>query len=326
MPHQEEDMTKSPRIPSSQITPESVYLSRRRFLRVLGAGTAGAALLAACRTAGLPTPTLPPEATGATLPIPTGGGTDEYGTLLTSEQDVTHYNNYYEFSTSKSGIDGLSKDLVLEPWKVEVSGLVHQPRTYDIDDLVTRFDSQERIYRMRCVEGWSMVIPWEGFQLSRLIDEVEPMTSAGYIRFVSLFDPTQMAGQNSTFFPWPYEEGLRMDEARHELTLMATGLYGKSMPPQNGAPLRLVVPWKYGYKSAKAIVKIEFTEQQPATFWNRIAPDNYGFYSNVLPSVASFQSTERRIGESGRVQTQPYNGYEGWVSGLYAGMEQKVNS
>jgi methionine sulfoxide reductase catalytic subunit len=314
---------KLPDIPSSEITPEGLYLSRRRLFTTAALGMAGAALLAACKSAGIPATALPGGLLNATS-VP--GSTDELGGLLTPETDVTHYNNFYEFSFSKTGVADQAKNLILEPWKIEVSGLVRNPKTYDIDDLRTRFASEEPIYRLRCVEGWAMVIPWQGFQLSRLLDEVEPMTSAGYVRFVSLLDPAQMPGQNDNSFPWPYEEGLRLDEAQHPLSLMATGLYGKPLAPQNGAPLRLVVPWKYGYKSIKSIVKIELVEKQPATFWNQLSPLDYGFYSNVNPEMdypRFNQASEIRIGLNQRIPTQMFNGYESEVAGLYAGMDPR---
>ncbi|MBN2257536.1 MAG: protein-methionine-sulfoxide reductase catalytic subunit MsrP [Anaerolineaceae bacterium] len=315
-------------IPSAEITRESDYLSRRRFLKNLSIGAAGAAFLAACRSSGVTQPAL--DATPGSTPAAayTGGQRDELGRAITSEQSITTFNNYYEFSTNKDGIGELSRNLVTSPWQVEVGGLVHQPRTFDVDELIRLFPPEERIYRMRCVEGWSMIIPWQGFQLSKLIDAVEPMTSARYIHFVALHDPVQMPGQESDYFPWPYEEGLRLDEARNELTLLSTGLYGRPLSPQNGAPIRLVVPWKYGYKSIKAIVKIEFREEQPATFWNTIAPDEYGFYSNVNPAVDHprwSQNTERIIGQPVRIATLPFNGYGDQVRSLYEGMDLKEN-
>jgi sulfoxide reductase catalytic subunit YedY len=312
---------KIPVIPSSEITPEATHLSRRKFFKTAGLSITGAAFLAACKAAGLST------STGLPGGIPTNsssGLTDELNAPLTTEADVTHYNNFYEFTFDKHGVAELAKNFITDPWKVEVGGLVHNPKTYDIGDLVKRFSPEERIYRMRCVEGWAMVIPWQGFQLSKLLDEVEPMTSAAYVCFVSLLDPSQMPGQKNNSFPWPYEEGLRLDEARHDLTLLGTGLYGKPLAPQNGAPLRLVVPWKYGYKSIKSIVKIELLEQQPATFWNRISPLDYGFYSNVNPGIdypRFNQASEIRIGQNGRTTTLMFNGYEAEVAGLYAGMD-----
>jgi len=311
-------------IPSSEITPESIYLSRRRFMKTAMLGAAGVTLLAACQAAGLPSSSTPAGLPAGTVAVPTSGLTDELGAPLTSEQDVTHYNNYYEFSLNKEDVSDLAKGFITDPWKVEIGGLVRNPRTYDVSDLLTRFSFEERIYRLRCVEGWAMVIPWQGFQLSKLLDEVEPMTSAKYVHFVTLLDPAKMPGQKSSYFPWPYEEGLRLDEAQHRLTLLATGLYGKPLAPQNGAPIRLVVPWKYGYKSIKSIVKIELLEEQPRTFWNEISPSDYGFYSNVNPEIdypRFNQTSEIRIGENTRVPTLLFNGYESEVAALYAGMD-----
>jgi sulfoxide reductase catalytic subunit YedY len=316
------------KIKSSEITPESAYLSRRRFFKTAALGAAGAALLAACKTNDIALPTQGGASTGTPAATYSGSQTDELGRMLTSERDITSYINYYEFSTDKSGVGELARNLVIQPWQVEVSGLVHRPGTFDVDDLISRFTLEDRVYRLRCVEGWSMIIPWQGFQLSRLVEAVEPMTSAKYIRFVTLNDPSQMPGQKSNYFPWPYEEGLRLDEARHELTLLSTGLYGKSLTPQNGAPLRLVVPWKYGYKSIKAIVRIEFVEEQPTTFWNTIAPNEYGFYSNVNPAVDHprwSQNTERIIGVPSRIATLPFNGYSDQVRSLYTGMDLEEN-
>ncbi len=317
-----------PKIPSSEITPESIYLSRRRFFKTAALGIAGAALLSACRSDDIPLST--PSGSRAVTPesVYSGSPTDELGRLLTTEKDITSYNNYYEFSTDKSGVGELARNLVTRPWQVEVTGLVHRPGIFDVDDLIRDFTSEERVYRMRCVEGWSMVIPWQGFQLSKLLDAVEPMTSARYLHFVTLDDPLQMPGQKSSYFPWPYEEGLRLDEARHDLTLLSTGLYGKALTPQNGAPIRLVVPWKYGYKSIKAIVRIELVEEQPATFWNNIGPNEYGFYSNVNPAVDHprwSQKTERMIGIPSRIATLPFNGYSERVRSLYDGMDLEEN-
>ncbi|MCX8063247.1 MAG: protein-methionine-sulfoxide reductase catalytic subunit MsrP, partial [Anaerolineales bacterium] len=286
---------KSVPIRSAEITPKSLYLRRREFLKLGAVGTA-AALLAACSSANSPLPT-------ATTPVcqTPQPGQDEYGDPLTLYEAVTNYNNYYEFSTDKEAVARLAKDFQTRPWTVEVGGLVAKPRVFDIDDLLTKYPQEERIYRLRCVEGWSMVIPWLGFPLSKLLKEVEPLGSARYVSFVSVSRPEEMPGMRSSFYPWPYREGLRLDEALHDLTILATGLYGEVLPNQNGAPLRLVVPWKYGFKSAKAIIKIELTELQPATFWNLIAPDEYGFYSNVNPQKPHprwSQATERRIGES----------------------------
>jgi sulfoxide reductase catalytic subunit YedY len=218
----------------------------------------------------------------------------------------------------------MSKDFKTSPWEVKVDGLVNKPQTYGIEDLLKKFPQEERIYRLRCVEAWSMVIPWMGFPLSALLKEVEPLSSAKYVGFQTIFDPDQMPGQKSRFYPWPYQEGLRLDEAMHDLTILATGLYGKPMPNPNGAPIRLVVPWKYGFKSIKAIIRIELVAEQPDTMWSTIAPHEYGFYSNVNPEVSHprwSQASERRIGEGGRRPTLMFNGYAEEVAHLYDGMD-----
>jgi methionine sulfoxide reductase catalytic subunit len=306
--------------PSSEITPEAVYLSRRSFLRAAGLFGLGAALTACGAKP-------PAAATSGPQPV-AGGSTDERGDPLTDFDAITHYNNYYEFSTGKEAVADLAAEFNTRPWTVEVGGLVHKPGTFDIDQLLEAYPQEERIYRLRCVEGWSMVIPWMGFELGRLIDQVEPMTSAAYVGFTTILDPEQMPGQSSPFYSWPYTEGLRLDEARHGLTLLATGLYGQALLPQNGAPLRLVVPWKYGFKSIKAIVRIDLLETPPATLWNTVAPNEYGFYSNVNPEVAHprwSQASERRIGEGGRRETLMFNGYADQVAELYAGMDLRVN-
>ncbi|RME89310.1 MAG: protein-methionine-sulfoxide reductase catalytic subunit MsrP, partial [Anaerolineae bacterium] len=245
-----------------------------------------------------------------------------------SYQDITHYNNYYEFTTDKQGVARLAENFKTSPWEVEVTGLVHNPKTYGLEDLLKRFPQEERIYRLRCVEAWSMVIPWNGFPLASLLKEVEPMSDARYVRFEALYDPEQMPGQKNPFYPWPYQEGLRLDEAMHDLTLLATGLYGELLPPQSGAPIRLVVPWKYGFKSIKAVVKIELVAEQPATLWSTVAPNEYGFYANVNPNVDHprwSQKTERRIGELGRRPTLMFNGYAEQVAHLYEGMDLAEN-
>ncbi len=307
-----------PQIPSSEITPQSVYLNRRAFLRTAAFVGAGA-LLAACS----------PAAVDEEPPAPTNAGLvkDERGDSANTYTDITHYNNYYEFSESKTEVARLAQDFKTSPWTVEVGGLVSNPRTYDIDDL-RAFSQEERVYRLRCVEAWSMVIPWTGFPLNQLIKEVEPLGSAKYVQFTTLEDPASMPGLSSPFYPWPYVEGLRLDEARHDLALLVTGLYGEDLLPQNGAPLRLAVPWKYGFKSGKSIVKIEFTETQPATFWNQIASNEYGFYANVNPTVSHprwSQATERRIGEDRRRDTLLFNGYSEQVAQLYSDMDLAVN-
>jgi sulfoxide reductase catalytic subunit YedY len=252
---------------------------------------------------------------------------DELGDPANSFEDITHYNNYYEFSTQKEAVNSISQDFTTEPWTVEVSGLVNNPKTYGIEDLL-KFPQEERIYRLRCVEAWSMVIPWTGFPLASLLKEAEPTSEANFVRFETVYRPEEMPGQKSPFYPWPYQEGLRLDEAMHDLTILATGLYGMPMPNPNGAPIRLVVPWKYGFKSIKSIVKIELTAEQPATLWNSIGSNEYGFYSNVNPERSHprwSQASERRIGELGRRPTLMFNGYAAEVASLYEGMDLIVN-
>ena len=303
-----------------EVTPKEVYLSRRRFLKQMGITGLGA-FLAACAPQDLPTGSVP-EA------IPTNGNSDELGNALTDYQAVTGYCNFYEFTTNKEKVDELAQDFVTEPWSVSVEGLVENPRTYSLEDILSTFNQEERIYRMRCVEGWSMVIPWLGFPLNQLLDEVQPTGDARYVAFKSALVPEQMDAATSGMFPFPYLEGLRLDEARHDLTLLATGLYGEALPPQNGAPIRLVVPWKYGFKSIKSIVRISLVADQPPTLWNTVAPQEYGFYANVNPAVDHprwSQATERRIGETGRLETLLMNGYAEEVMPLYEGMDLSVN-
>jgi sulfoxide reductase catalytic subunit YedY len=278
---------------------------------------------------GFPTPpaTSAPTSEADAAALKVGPGADELGDPLTSLEAITNYNNYYEFSLDKQAVAAKARDFITSPWEVEVGGLVHKPQTFDVDDLLARFSQEERIYRMRCVEGWSMVIPWQGFRLADLLKEVEPMSKAKYVRFETLYDPEQMPGQKSGWYTWPYAEGLRTDEAMHDLTLLATGLYGKSLLPQNGAPLRLAVPWKYGFKSIKSIVKIDLVEEMPVSLWMAAAPNEYGFYANVNPDVPHprwSQASERRIGETKRRRTLPFNGYEDAVAQLYEGMDLKV--
>lgn len=323
------------KIRSSEITPEHVYLSRRRFMQ--GAGfVAASAILAACgieQTAPAP-PAAPGQATQPTIAPPTntpaaaGALTDELGDKLTSFEAVTGYNNFYEFTTDKEGVAKLAANFRTSPWEVEVGGLVNNPGIYDIDALRTKFSAQERIYRLRCVEAWSMVIPWVGFPLAELLKEVEPTSKAKYVRFETLYNPDEFPGQKSNWYEWPYVEGLRLDEAMHDLTLLATGLYGKDLLPQSGAPVRLVVPWKYGFKSIKSIVKIELVEEMPVSLWMAAAPNEYGFYANVNPEVSHprwSQATERRIGELKRRKTLMFNGYAEDVAHLYEGMSLRAN-
>jgi sulfoxide reductase catalytic subunit YedY len=312
------------KIQSSQITPEDQYYSRREFLKSAGILSASAMLLAACgsqtttQTAArtvLPTSTVP-ESTPTDLVEP-----------LTSLEAVTNFNNYYEFTIDKGRVAHLAKDFRTSPWEIQVGGMVNNPKTYDLDDL-QKFALQERIYRLRCVEGWSMVIPWMGFPLSEILREVEPNSGAKYVRFETLHDLDQYPGQKNRGYQWPYVEGLRIDEAMHDLSLLATGLYGSPMPAQNGAPVRLVVPWKYGFKSIKAIVKIDLVDEMPTSLWMAAAPHEYGFYANVNPEVDHprwSQSSERRIGDSSRQRTLMFNGYEEDVAHLYAGMDLAQN-
>jgi sulfoxide reductase catalytic subunit YedY len=316
------------KIRSSEITPEHVYHGRRQFLKGL-ALLAGSTLLSAC---GLDqaSPTAAPQA-GAT-PVPgepiASSATDELGDALTPYDSVTNYNNYYEFSTNKEAVARLAANFPASPWSVAVGGLVRNPKTYAVEDLLGGFTQEERIYRLRCVEAWSMVIPWQGFRLADLLREVEPLAEAKYVRFESILAPDLMPGQKSAWYEWPYVEGLRLDEAMHDLTLIATGLYGQALPNQNGAPLRLVVPWKYGFKSIKGIVKIDLVDYQPSSLWMLAAGHEYGFYANVNPAVNHprwSQASERRIGEIGRRETLPFNGYADEVAGLYAGMDLAEN-
>jgi sulfoxide reductase catalytic subunit YedY len=306
---------KSVPVKSSEITPYSLYLSRRDFLKAAGI-VSGSALLAACAPRGTSTPQ-------TELPV-TAEKHDELGDPANSFEDITNYNNYYEFTIDKQGVAGLAQKFKPEPWTVEVYGMVNKPKTYSIEDLLSKFTQEERIYRLRCVEAWSMVIPWTGFALSSLLKEVEPTTDAKYVRFETVYRPEEMPGLLSPFYPWPYQEGLRLDEAMHDLTILATGLYGQPMPNQNGAPIRLVVPWKYGFKSIKSIVKIELVDQQPKTLWSSVGPGEYGFYSNVNPERSHprwSQASERRIGELNRRPTLMFNGYAEQVADLYKGMD-----
>ena len=311
------------KIDPSEITPEPVYLSRKEFLKGMGILTVGSLALAACGNA-LQTPTATPQQeAGSSQP-----GTDELGDALTTYEAITNFNNYYEFTTDKEGVAETAKDFPTHPWTVTVGGLVNKPKTYDIDELLKRFTQQERVYRLRCVEAWSMVIPWMGFPIAELLKEVEPAGSAKYVRFETIYAPDEMPGQRSPWYSWPYVEGLRLDEAMNDLAILATGLYGKPLPPQDGAPIRVVVPWKYGFKSIKAIVKIDLVDEMPVSLWMAAAPNEYGFYANVNPNVDHprwSQSSERRIGELKRRPTLMFNGYEEEVAGLYTGMDLAVN-
>lgn len=315
----------------SEITPRSVYEGRRALLRALAAGAAGSTLAAWAGREALAATERPGKL--AALPgLPSkvaGAATLEKATAYA---DATSYNNFYEFGTEKSDPAQNAHTLKIDPWSVGVEGLVKKPGTYGLEDLLKLSAQEERVYRLRCVEGWSMVIPWVGYSLSELIRRVEPLPNAKYVEFVTLADKATMPGVNSRVLDWPYVEALRLDEAMHPLTLLAFGMYGEVLPKQNGAPVRIVVPWKYGFKSAKSIVRIRFTDKEPATAWNKAAVQEYGFYSNVNPEVDHprwSQGSERRIGEGGlfakRRKTLMFNGYEAQVGQLYAGMDLKKN-
>ena len=346
---------KPPPIAGGEITPESTYLNRRNFMRAgIVAATAVATgwvyreLNSPPKAKWAPQPledlpdlvvanppaTLPAagQATGqasapTTAPAPentAGFVTDEPRTTF---QDITNYNNFYEFSTDKESVASAAEGFVTRPWQVSVSGLCRKPKVFDLGDLLKIARPQERVYRMRCVEAWSMVIPWDGFSLSKLLDRVEPLSGAKYVAFQTLFDPKRLPNQSSGILDWPYVEGLRMDEAMHPLTILASGIYGKQLPPQDGAPVRLVVPWKYGFKGIKSIVKIELRAAQPPTTWSAAAPDEYGFYASVNPNVDHprwSQATERRIGVGVR-PTLMFNGYGDEVASMYAGMDLRAN-
>lgn len=306
-------------IPSSEITPEGVYQNRRDFLKeagILGAGLAASSLIACA----------PSEA--AVLPQQSSINGSELKPELTPEEDVTSYNNFYEFGTAKDDPKANSQKFRTKPWSIKVEGLVAKPATYNLEDFIKPHKLEERIYRHRCVEAWSMVVPWLGFPMADLIRRVEPLGSAKYVEFNTLLDPQQMPGQRFPVLDWPYTEALRLDEAMHPLTLFVVGVYGKMLPNQNGAPLRHVVPWKYGFKGCKSIVRMRFTDKQPATAWQVAAPDEYGFFANVNPEVDHprwSQARERRIGEIRRRPTLMFNGYADRVASLYTGLDLRRN-
>jgi len=326
-------MQRLDRIKSSEITPPDVYLNRRTFMRV-GVAAGSVALtglvyrqLNSVGKMRVDTPVLRGLTPAQATPEGIARGTyvDE---PLTSLESVCNYNNFYEFTTNKQGVAHVSARFVAKPWQIAVDGMVHKPKVFDIDDLLKIRPLEVRVYRMRCVEGWSMVIPWAGFPLSVLLDQVEPMGSVNYVAFETLLDPERLPGQKKRVLDWPYVEGLRMDEAMHPLTILAVGLYGHELPAQNGAPVRLVVPWKYGFKGIKSIVKITLMSTMPMTTWNLAAPKEYGFFANVNPQVAHprwSQATEQRIGESDRRPTLMFNGYADQVAHLYAGMDLRAN-
>ena len=302
-------------IASSEITPESVYWNRREFLRATGAALAVAFPLSRRE-----------RGSGGEDPGRRGWTRDD--DKPNSYEDITHYNNYYEFGPDKRDPSEHSAAFRPRPWTVAVGGEVHKPKTFDIDELQRRYPAEERIYRLRCVEAWSMVIPWNGFSLSKLLGDVQPTSQAKYVAFTTVYRPAEMPGQNTDILPWPYVEGLRLDEAMHPLATLVTGLYGKPLPNQDGAPICLVVPWKYGFKGVKAIVKIQLTRTQPPTTWSLAAPDEYGFYANVNPEVDHprwSQKRERRLGEFLRRPTLMFNGYGDQVASLYSGMDLKAN-
>jgi methionine sulfoxide reductase catalytic subunit len=332
---------KPSRIPAGEITDEQTYFNRRFFLRAgIVAASAAATGWVYRKINPLPgqerlppslanffvpgtQPTTQQSNTGARRQSTAGFTVDE---PRTSFQDITHYNNFYEFSLDKESVADAATGFITRPWQVSVGGLCRKPRTFDLDDLFKIAPAEERVYRMRCVEAWSMVIPWDGFSLSMLLDRVEPLSDARYVAFQTLLDPARMPNQGSDVLQWPYVEGLRMDEAMHPLTILAGGIYGKRLPPQDGAPVRLVVPWKYGFKGIKSIVKIELRAEQPPTTWSAASPGAYGFYANVNPNVYRpwDQTTERRIGIGPR-DTLMFNGYADEVASLYAGMDLEVN-
>lgn len=312
---------------SSEITPQAVYAQRRQWLRYLAAGAAGSALAGwAARDAQAAMQRPGKLAALASAPSQVAGGRTLEA--LTAYDDATQYNNYYEFGLDKSDPAHNAHTLKTKPWSVKVEGLVAKPAMFGLEELLKLSAQEERIYRLRCVEGWSMVIPWVGYSLAQLLRRVQPLGSARYVEFVTLADPKMMPGLSSPVLDWPYTEGLRLDEAMHPLTLLAFGMYGEVLPAQNGAPVRLVVPWKYGFKSAKSIVAIRLTDKQPATAWNKAARNEYGFYSNVNPDVPHprwSQASERRIGEGGlfakKRKTELFNGYAEQVGSMYAGMD-----
>jgi methionine sulfoxide reductase catalytic subunit len=304
---------RPPDLRPSEITPRSLFEARRRFLAQASAAALGGWLS-------------PDFARAEALPTPVGKSPFGAGEKLTPRADITSYNNFYEFGTSKGDPSLYAYKLPVRPWTVSIEGLVKKPRRVDIDDILRLAPLEERIYRLRCVEGWSMVVPWVGYPLTRLLAQVEPLGSAKFVEFESFYEPTLMSRLYFSNLDFPYVEGLRLDEALHPLTLLTVGLYGEILPKQNGAPLRIVVPWKYGFKSAKSIVRIRFVEEQPLTSWNRAAPREYGFYSNVNPEVDHprwSQAQERRLGEIRKRPTLMFNGYAEQVASLYAGMDLK---
>ena len=316
----------------SEITTQTAYQSRRELMRLVATGAAGLALASWAGREALADGIAKPGKLAALA----GGKSVVSGAMtiekLTDYKDATTYNNFYEFGTDKADPAKNAHTLVTKPWSVAIEGLVKQPKSYTLEDLIKLSPQEERIYRLRCVEGWSMVIPWVGYSLSELIKKVEPLGSAKYVEFHTLADPKTMSGVGSRVLEWPYVEALRLDEAMHPLALLSFGMFGEVLPNQSGAPVRMVLPWKYGFKSGKSIVKIRFTDKEPKTAWNKAAASEYGFYSNVNPEVDHprwSQATERRIGEDGlfakKRKTLMFNGYESQVGQLYPGMDLKKN-
>jgi sulfoxide reductase catalytic subunit YedY len=312
---------KAGEIPSSEITSQSGYLNRRKFL-------AGAAVAGVAAAAGLRDLIFPKVAEAANKIDGIRKSSFSTSEKINEYKDVTTYNNYYEFSTDKDGPAALAKKFRTRPWKVKIDGLVDKKQELDIDTILKMASPEERIYRHRCVEGWSIVVPWVGFSLTELIKRANPLGKAKFVEFTTIYAPDQMPGQRTHVLDWPYVEGLRMDEAMHPLTLLCFGMYGQELPSQDGAPLRIVVPWKYGFKSAKAIVRLRFTDKQPLNTWNIAAPNEYGFYANVNPNVDHprwSQAKERRLGEFFKRATLMFNGYGDQVASLYTGMDLRKN-
>jgi sulfoxide reductase catalytic subunit YedY len=317
-------------IPAREITDQSVYLNRRAFIR---AGVLAASTVATGAVYRELTRAAPPASTQTWLKnvqaASTSGEAQGFWTseTRTPRDSIIRYNNFYEFSTDKDDVGERASGFVTNGWKISVEGLCRKPTVFDLDDLAKLGAPEERVYRMRCVEAWSIVVPWDGLSLSKLLERVEPTSDAKFVAFETLYDPKRMPNQSSSVLKWPYVEGLRMDEAMHPLTLLATGLYGTTLPPQDGAPVRLVIPWKYGFKGIKSIVKVSLVAAMPPTAWNISAPDEYGFYANVNPKVDHprwSQARERRLGEGYR-PTLPFNGYAEQVAGLYSGMDLRAN-
>ena len=313
---------KDHKIKSADITPKEVFKNRRNLIKILTLGSLAVGFNSSLQSEVF--------AVGESNKKLKAKFNKKYSVndKQTSFKDATTYNNFYEFGMDKDDPARYGKSLITRPWTVSVEGLVQKPQVFDFDSLIKLSVMEERVYRMRCVEGWSMVIPWNGFSLSNLLNKVEPLGNAKYVEFVTLADPKQMPGLSSSIIAWPYLEGLRLDEAMNPLTLLTFGIYGEVLPNQNGAPVRIVIPWKYGFKSAKSIVKIRLTDKEPVTSWHRTAPIEYGFYSNVNPNVSHprwSQSTERRIDGrnifSSKIKTEMFNGYGEHVAGLYAGMD-----